>query len=100
MTFVTQMVPRKTTAKGHLRVSPSIEERTSARARTSRLKAKPRYGEVHARDHRERGHYPQPPRPEPPCPSLGQQGCNKADHERSQRGRDGPAVPVDRGSQE
>ena len=36
-----------------------------------RLESKPRHCEVHARDHRERGYYPQPPRPEPSRPSLG-----------------------------
>ena len=64
------------------------------------LKPKPWQREVNARDHRGRGNHPQPSRPEPSCPSLGQQRGNKAEHKRSERGRGGPAVPVHRGSKE
>src|SRR4029453_1317787 len=64
------------------------------------LKSKPWEREINAREHRERGNHPQPPRPKPSRPSLWQQRGNKADHERSERGRGGPAVPVHRGSKE
>ena len=40
--------------------------------------------EVNARDHRERGNHPQPPRPEPSCPSL---GATQSSSERSGLGR-------------
>src|SRR4030095_15688053 len=67
---------------------------------TAWLKPKPWHCEINARDHRERGNHPQPPRPESSCPSFGQQRSNKAEQERSECSRGGPAVPVHRGSKE
>ena len=57
------------------------------------LLSEPRDSQVNAPHHCENRSHPYPPWPTPARPASGEQRSYRADHERAERGRGGPAVP-------